>query len=362
MLLAYFKSIISSLISIFFSFLFFCPIVIYFKLFNISKKSDAIIILRRKYDYKDQKKISHISSKINKVLNEYRKNTKDKSFNKIKTFFTDIENDIFLKINYKFIKYFFLNKPKYIYVNTDFHFFREQYVSLGVIFLLKIFNQNIRFIGHSPDPHFILNNIRIKFSSFVLDACTNMPFIYFKKNKKKIIFPDLGMIEEDFTSPKKKRDIDILFIGRVKGFKQRKTYLDHLDKNFKVQKYGIDFNNFVSNTKFNDLYKRSKIVINFAENKKNDDVIYQHRVLGRVFDSITFGCLLIDTKYWQIETYYKSNSSYVSYNSKKNLENKVRYFLKNEKKRVKIVDEAQKYSKNKYICRIIWNNIFQELN
>ena len=52
----------------------------------------------------------------------------------------------------------------------------------------------------------------------------------------------------------------------------------------------------------------------------------------------------------------------MSYNSKKNLVNKVRYFLKNEKKRVKIVDEAQNYSKNKYISRIIWNNIFQELN
>ena len=54
-----------------------------------------------------------------------------------------------------------------------------------MIFVLKIFHNDIKFIGHSPDPHFVLNKIRLNICKIIFDAQTEMPFMFFKKTEKK---------------------------------------------------------------------------------------------------------------------------------------------------------------------------------
>ena len=199
--------------------------------------------MRRKYNNKEKNLKQNFI--LNEVLKEFIEFEKRKVFSKVVNYFTDTTTDNLFIINIRFIKYFFLNKPKYIYINSDWHFVKEQYISLGMIFVLKIFHNDIKFIGHSPDPHFVLNKIRLNICKIIFDAQTEMPFMFFKKTEKKIIFPDLGLLRKNFTNPIRKRDIDILFIGRVKGFNQRENYINYLEKFFKVHKFGVDFNNFV---------------------------------------------------------------------------------------------------------------------
>ena len=63
------------------------------------------------------------------------------------------------------------------------------------------------------------------------------------------------------------KDIDILFLGKLKGCKRRKNIINHLTQKYKVvTKYNFDDN---SNTELCNLIERSKIILNVLFYKSN---------------------------------------------------------------------------------------------
>ena len=155
---------------------------------------------------------------------------------------------------------------------------------------------------------------------------------------KKAIFAGMAASPKVFYPlPDVKPDIDVSFIGSTVHYRERKKYFEILEEmghqnNFTCKileskpwgwKYSIE--------EINELYNRSKINISFAPT-----TTYGRRINLRTFEIPMAGGFQLMQHSPYIPLYFDEGKEIVSWKGKKDLEQKIKYYLSHEEERRKI--------------------------
>lgn len=149
------------------------------------------------------------------------------------------------------------------------------------------------------------------------------------------------------------RDISIIFLGQTGSYRSvRKEYLEHVaDSDLSI----VTTQSFASplNEKdYDNLLLRSKIGINFSES------VDSHQLKARVFELMRAGCLVVEQRNDQTAMYFEEGVDYISFSSKEELLEKLRFFLVNESERVRITAVAYEKASRLYNGNVFWNAVF----
>ena len=161
--------------------------------------------------------------------------------------------------------------------NVQYSFFQGCYISLiDFNFISKIKTQKkILYLTDDFDVHEV-NSITAKACDIVLTACPLSKLRYEEKLFETYFLP----LESDDSILKyypRKKDIDVLFFGKIKA--DRKVYLRKLkNDNIKVKIIGTNNSNFVSHVNLAKYISRAKIVINFSQTGKKNK-FYSHKTI-----------------------------------------------------------------------------------
>lgn len=181
------------------------------------------------------------------------------------------------------------------------------------------------------DSHtsFICDKIMIK--SFDIIFVAQKEYVdSFKKVNKNVYWLPLGCDQDWHGKQNLEKIYDIAFVGQL-GVGWRKKMLLNLRKDFS--------NNFIKLADCKDLgkiYSQAKIVINY--NVNND-------INMRVFEALCSGSLLITNKINDngFEELFKDGEHLVVYDGTyKDLKEKIKYYLENDKERNKIAEQGRK--------------------
>jgi hypothetical protein len=149
-----------------------------------------------------------------------------------------------------------------------------------------------------------------------------------------------------------KKDIDVLFIGRLQGRSSRKVYIDYLiKKGVNVVNIFSDSNNFIEKDEYNKYTSRAKIILNFSFTGSNDEFI---QLKGRPFEASLMGALLIENESEVINRYFEPHLEYVPFDSKESLYNAVNSYLINNNDREKVIKNANEKALKKFSAITFW--------
>ena len=192
----------------------------------------------------------------------------------------------------------------------------------------------------------------------VLSACPESVGKYNSKKINCLYFP-IESDEKIFKNLNLKKKIDILSFGELK--EDIKKYIDFLYKNnFHVEHYG-DGSNYLS---FENLVKKinqSKLVINFSKasaskmygNEIKKKKYYQWK--GRILITGFCNSVCITEKTPQIK-YILNKKNIITFNNKKSLKIKLKYYLNHhkalDKLRINFNKNCQKYLDINYLAKV----------
>ena len=160
-----------------------------------------------------------------------------------------------------------------------------------------------------------------------------------------LFFP-LGSDSEKFKRNNKTlQDIDVIFIGNKYGI--RPEIINYLLKNnIKVDCYGNGWKNGPVNAKENISFsKRAKIILGVGTVGYLED-LYTMKL--RDFDAMMTGALYITHRNPDLEILFKEGKDIEYYSSKKELLEKIKFYLKNGEEREKIGVSGQKIVSQNY--------------
>jgi len=166
-------------------------------------------------------------------------------------------------------------------------------------------------------------------------------------NPKKCIYMWVPKDPKVFNNPHKKRDIDVSYAGYPKE--------DRLDQISCMVKNGIDVYNHggeskehLTTLKYADIYERSKITLSFAR------AHYSHVINARPFEAMNCGAMVLEQESFEMPKLFIPFVDYVPYTSKTDLLEKIKYYLKHDKKREAIARNGYKKVTNLYSARRFW--------
>ena len=352
------RSIVKVIIQIILSFIFYTPIILYFK---IKKKhlNNNIIIVEPKY-YDAQKKLI-FNSEITKSIQEYIDETK--TILTIKNFYPDDEVINKFYLNLFFLRFFYENKPKYIFFKSDYQDPKTTGLSLFLIITLKLFESKTTFISHSGDPNWFNNQVRGWVCKKVFDAHSFVTQVYIKKSRKIEPMPLHGVPKNRMHKPSFNRTGDIFYIGRLPKFDEREKILNFLKENrIDIKVFGESTGNFLTSDEFYKIYKNFKMTINFPKQEKLKGATSEYCFRERVLNALSHGVLLFDQKNPFMDILFKSDEHYVNYFDKEDLLEKIKYYQNNyETAAMKIINKAFYLIDEKYGSKKIWSNIFNKI-
>lgn len=145
------------------------------------------------------------------------------------------------------------------------------------------------------------------------------------------------------------KDIDVLFLGNAYGV--RKETVDFLIANgVNIQAYGSGWDNgFVTFEETIELYNRSKIVLGVGGVGHSSQ--FKH-LKGRDFEATMCGCCYLTTYNPELADWFDIGKEILCYSSDLELLEQIKYYLKSEKEREKIAENA--YLKS--ISEHTWND------
>ena len=154
------------------------------------------------------------------------------------------------------------------------------------------------------------------------------------------------------------KDINYSFLGQIDSYRSyRKEYITFLDNcNIKGLLKFDNRTTQITHKEYCEILGRSKIGINFSFS------VDKHQIKGRVFEFIMSGALLLESKNDQIEKLFDENIEYVSFNTKEEMYEKIKYYLEHETERAVIVKNAIDKINLKYNGTLFWQTIFNKLN
>ena len=186
---------------------------------------------------------------------------------------------------------------------------------------------------------------------------------------KSLFFPQISNLKDfyDLDVDSIKKDILISFVGRTDRI-GRKEFLDHLEKNnVAVELYGEGTKNgMITAEQKIDIYKRSKISLNFsgcAEYfhdkgvKKIDKRIKQ--VKGRIWELVLCKTLVITDYAPCLERSFNIGEEIVIFEDERDMLEKVRYYMQNDAERERIALNGLNRARRDVNYREIVKNLLQ---
>lgn len=160
----------------------------------------------------------------------------------------------------------------------------------------------------------------------------------------------------------RERDVDISFVGKTETLLHRVdilTTIKNLGIKSEIYAGGLHGGQktYISMTQVADLYKHSKLVVNFSLTPSN-----QHQVKGRVFEATLCGALLLEQENEETAKYFEPYKDYVPWTDKNDLISKIKYYLKNTAEMELIRKSGAKKANDHYSGRSYWERIFQKAN
>ena len=154
--------------------------------------------------------------------------------------------------------------------------------------------------------------------------------------------------------PVNEKSIDIAFSGRVAGYRSfRKEYLLYLmECNIVGFICLFERNPFFSMEESYKILGKSKIGLNFSFSVDN------HQLKGRVFEVMLSGAMLLESENPQTASLFEEGKDYVSFSSKEDMVDKIRYYLKNEAERIQIAENGRQKVVECYNQQIYWDKVF----
>ena len=354
----YTKSLIKTIFEFFLSLIIYLPIILVIRI-NKKKTNDFIIVEKKYYDM--QKKLPFYSE-VKNSLQEFL-TISQKKLN-LNIFYPDEHNNHFITTNLNFIKFFYKNYPRFIFFRSDWQDTKTINISIYLMIILKIFEKKIIFYSHSGDPNWINNQIRSKICKKVFDIHSFLPNIYIKKTRATKPMFEFGVPKKNLFKPSLNRKEDIFYIGRLPKYDDRSKILNYLkENNIRIKIYGQNTGNFIDDKKeFFQIYKNSKITINFPKQVKSKGITTDYAFRGRVVDAISHGVLLFDQKNPFMDQFFQPGKHYVHYDNEQDLLKKLNYYLENYNTAgFEITQNAFKLAENELSSYKTWLNVFNEI-
>tara|TARA_Y100000814_G_C12272522_1_gene382304 strand:+ start:61 stop:780 length:720 start_codon:yes stop_codon:yes gene_type:complete len=174
-----------------------------------------------------------------------------------------------------------------------------------------------------------------------------------KTEKSKLLEIDLPYPEEIFFP--RKKDIEVVFLGQITSYRSnRRDYIFHLMKNNIPGFFsGFERESQPSYQEYQEILGRAKIGLNFSESSLG------HQIKGRMFETMLSGALLLESKSPHSISYFIDGIDYISFNSKDDLIDKIRYYLAHDDERKEIASNGRNKILTQYSGEIVWKGIIE---
>ncbi len=315
---------------------------------------------------KNEKKILFFLTKYRKYIgfNNNQLNTEDENifdaFNenvKIKSeiYYIDTKRSkLHIFENIKAIFNIFIKSPEYIFAYSDFD--KDRYhINISIIYLISKLKLS-KVISISADSVWLINILRtnvIKNSNQVIYYGDRNILII--NNQKKRLCPTniSNIFLKNTNKPMTEREIDVLFIGRIKNLPDREKNLKYLKDRINIMIFDTDKKFFDTKT-YKSYLQNTKILINF--NKSPNDRVH---FVGRSLEAIACGCLLLEPQINYLKRdFMKQSLDFVEYKGMNDLIEKVNYYLSNIEMMKKISISGNSSLIHLYQEKNLWKYIF----
>ncbi|MBF89295.1 MAG: hypothetical protein CMG75_06465 [Candidatus Marinimicrobia bacterium] len=171
--------------------------------------------------------------------------------------------------------------------------------------------------------------------------------------KSKLLEIDLPYPEEIFFP--RKKDIEVVFLGQITSYRSnRRDYIFHLMKNNIPGVFsGFERESQPSYQEYQEILGRAKIGLNFSESSLG------HQIKGRMFETMLSGALFLESKNPLTSIYFIEGIDYISFDSKDDLIDKIRYYLSHDEEREEIASNGRNKILTQYSGEIIWKGIIE---
>lgn len=158
-----------------------------------------------------------------------------------------------------------------------------------------------------------------------------------------------GIYDKECYKIENEKEIDVLFVGSENPFNQRQEILKQVAQDFNLTWVGRQDTDEVRGAKLNELFSKTKVVIGDSV----DSPLYWS---NRIVETLGRGGFLIHKEVKGLKEEYPYLVTYTDY---KDLKKKIKFYLKNDKKRQEIIEKNFEWVKNKYLishqCKKILN-------
>jgi spore maturation protein CgeB len=150
-----------------------------------------------------------------------------------------------------------------------------------------------------------------------------------------------------FNDPRKKRAIDVSYAGTYK--RDRLEHINYLiDNGVPVYYRGGERGEHLTTAKYADVFQRSKITLSFAR------AHCSHVINARPFEAMNCGAMVMEEENFETAKLFIPFVDYVPYTSKKDLVEKVKYYLKHDKERKIIARNGYEKVTNLFSAKRFW--------
>jgi len=208
---------------------------------------------------------------------------------------------------------------------------------------------------------FIKKNILPKIPFFDLQVINDNPMylsdyekLPVEQKDRILVFP--GAYSIKLFKPSEKT-IDVAFSGRVGNYRShRREYLLYLMEcnvaGF-IGAFGSDFD--LTAEEYYKILAKAKIGLNFSYSVNN------HQIKGRIFETMLSRAMLLETENPQTASLFEEGKDYVSFSSKEDMVDKIRYYLKNDEERMRIAENGRRKMIECYNHQIYWDKILEKV-
>ncbi len=174
-----------------------------------------------------------------------------------------------------------------------------------------------------------------------------------------------GLSEKIYPKISTIKDIDVSFIGGIYR-SDRKEYIENLKTNgidVVVAGHGTELG-AASHEEMLDIIRRSKICINFTGAVSDKFLIHQKlkQCKGRITEITFLGSLCLTEAAYELEKLFDIGYEIDTFQTKEELLEKIRFYLKNEEKREQIATAGQKKAHSSHESTTVFRKILEKLS
>jgi len=161
-----------------------------------------------------------------------------------------------------------------------------------------------------------------------------------------------------FYADDKSKDIPISFIGSTNDYRSgREDYLGYLkEQNLEVFREGSQ-ESPVTLSRYAEILRKSRISLNFSHAAYGT-----HQFKGRVLEVMFSGALLMENENTETTQFFTPSIDYVTFESKEDLADKLRYYGEHEQERQEIALTGHKKAIEQYNYQTLWQKVMEKLN